>query len=44
MPRDPYDIYWLGDKYPDSERKENIKYLGPKTLWILDKGWPEFVT
>lgn len=43
MPRDPYDIYWLGDKYPDLEREENIKYLGLKTLWRLEKGWPKFV-
>ncbi len=35
-PRDPYDIYWLGDKYPDSENKENAKYVGPKVLWRND--------
>lgn len=42
-PRDPYDIYWLAEKYPDSKRTENIKYLGPKTLWKLENSWPKFV-
>ncbi len=40
-PRDPYDIYWTADKYPDPERKGNISFLGPKTLWRLKNGWPE---
>lgn len=43
-PRDPYDIYWLANKYPDSKRKNNIKYLGPKSIWKLKNNWPKFVT
>lgn len=41
-PRDPYDIYWLAEKYPSSNLPQNLKNLGPRSLWKLRNGWPSF--